>query len=103
VVAFAVGLSQLYLGVHWMTDVLAGWALAGMWGSLLLIGDLAARRPLAGDPSAAGPPGPREHQGREHQGREHQGREHQGRDSGGPGDHGERRDELVPGRDDGGD
>ena len=28
-IAFVVGLTRLYLGAHWMTDVLGGWALAG--------------------------------------------------------------------------
>jgi len=46
-ISLAAGLSQLYLGAHWMTDVLAGWALAGLWGCLLLICCLAARRTLA--------------------------------------------------------
>ena len=32
-----VGLAGLYLAAHWMTDVLAGWALAGAWGCLLII------------------------------------------------------------------
>jgi membrane-associated phospholipid phosphatase len=36
-IALAVGLAGLYLAAHWMTDVLAGWALAGAWGGLLII------------------------------------------------------------------
>src|SRR5262245_41112068 len=36
-IAFVVGLTRLYLGVHGMTDVLGGWALAGVWDCLLII------------------------------------------------------------------
>jgi membrane-associated phospholipid phosphatase len=43
-IAFVVGLTRLYLAVHWMTDVLGGWALAGVWGCLLIIPYLFTQR-----------------------------------------------------------
>ncbi len=61
VIALAVGLAGLYLAAHWMTDVLAGWALAGAWGGLLIISYLFTRQVAA--PTAQEAARPAAHRG----------------------------------------
>lgn len=38
VLAFSVGISRVVLGVHWLSDIVAGWILAAVWLTVLLTG-----------------------------------------------------------------
>lgn len=42
--ALTIGLSRIYLGVHWLSDVLAGFALAALWLTFLITAYEARRR-----------------------------------------------------------
>lgn len=38
-IAVLIGMSRVYLGVHWPSDVLAGWCFGTAWALLVWIGD----------------------------------------------------------------
>src|SRR6266542_1750935 len=48
-IVLLVGASRIYLGAHWLSDVLGGYALGGLWLSVLVALMLTRARPRGGD------------------------------------------------------
>ena len=44
-VTILAGMSQVYLGANWLTDVLGGWALGALWTAIILAAELLLTRP----------------------------------------------------------
>ncbi len=53
-----VGLTRLYLGVHWLSDVAGGWSLGGVWLFATLV--LLRQRRQADEPESSSKEGPRQ-------------------------------------------
>jgi len=56
----AVGLSRLYLGVHWPTDILGGWVIGALWLVTCLTVYTRFHRAVPGPPTAISTPHPSE-------------------------------------------
>lgn len=53
-IAVSVGMSRIYLGVHWLTDVLASWSLAWGWACATIAILARLRSELSGDEGGRG-------------------------------------------------
>jgi undecaprenyl-diphosphatase len=56
VLALIIGASRVYLGVHWLTDVLAGWSLGAAWAMICWLAAWSVRRFLRRHPALAPEP-----------------------------------------------
>lgn len=51
ILALIIGASRVYLGVHWLTDVLAGWSLGAAWAMICWLAAWSVRRFLIRHPT----------------------------------------------------